>query len=253
MQRTANGVKQEGKQLNPSVARDSAYSSAAGHTLSNLDTFANVVNEWKHLVNYMRQQLEILTDLNLNLREEVVVLTHKEARARHSSHHDWLTGLPNRSLLQDRFHQAMADAKRRRKPLALLLLDLDNFKYVNDKHGHASGDKLLQAVALRLTKGIRGTDSACRYGGDEFVIILPVIDSPPIATALAAEIGRRLCEPYIVDGCHIDMSVSIGVAVYPGDGQTFDGLMKQADIAMYRAKQAGHGTLITEQTREATD
>jgi diguanylate cyclase (GGDEF)-like protein len=130
------------------------------------------------------------------------------------------------------------------------MLDLDEFKRVNDKLGHACGDKLLQAVALRLTTGIRGADTACRYGGDEFVIMLPEIDSPNIATALAVEIGVRLGEPYILDGHKIHMAVSVGVAVYPGDGRSFNDLMRQADIAMYRAKGTGHSTSIIVQPKE---
>jgi diguanylate cyclase (GGDEF)-like protein len=140
----------------------------------------------------------------------------------------------------------MSHVERHHKPLALLMIDLNEFKRVNDKLGHASGDKLLQAVALRLTKGIRGADTACRYGGDEFVIMLPEIDSPDIATALVVEISGRLSEPYIIDGHKIHITVSVGVAVYPGDGQTFDALIKQADVAMYRNKGAGPSTSITE-------
>lgn len=249
-QKATSTAKQNSGRRSPGVARKTASGSATEQALPDLETFAKVIGEWKHLVKSAQHQLEILTDLNIGLRKEITVLVQKEAQARHSAYHDGLTGLPNRSLLQDRFHQARADAKRCRKPLALLLLDLDNFKHVNDKLGHASGDKLLQVVALRLTKGIRGADTACRYGGDEFAIMLPVISSANIATALALEIGRRLGEPYIIDGHRIQMAVSIGVAVYPGDGQTFDSLMKQADIAMYRAKGMGHSTTITEQPRK---
>lgn len=232
------------------VAGKSTPDPVTGQALPDRETFAKVTGESKQLVKSAQHQLEILTDLNIALRKEIAVLVQKEALARHSAYHDGLTGLPNRSLLQDRFQQAMVDAKRSRKPLALLLLDLDNFKHVNDKLGHASGDKLLQAVALRLTKGIRGADTACRYGGDEFVIMLPVLNSPTTATALALEIGRRLGEPYIIDDHCIQMAVSIGVAVYPGNGQTLDSLMKHADSAMYRTKGNGHGTAITEQPRK---
>ena len=217
---------------------------------ADLKTFTKVLGECKQLVKRAQNQIEILAERNACLQHELIELAHKEAHARHLAYHDELTGLPNRSLLQDRFHQAMSQAGRHHKPLALLLLDLDDFKCVNDKLGHASGDKLLRAVAARLTKGIRSADTACRYGGDEFVIMLPEIDSPNIAAVLAVEIGERLSEPYIIDGHEIHTAVSMGVAVYPGDGRTFDDLMKQADIAMYRAKGTGHSTSITEQPKE---
>jgi len=217
---------------------------------ADLKTFTKVLGECQQLVKRAQHQIEILAGRNACLQHELIELAHKEAQARYLAYHDELTGLPNRSLLQDRFHQAMSQAERHHKPLALLMIDLDEFKCVNDKLGHASGDKLLQAVAVRLTKGIRGADTACRYGGDEFVIMLPEIDSPAIAAALAVEIGERLSEPYIIDGHKIHTAVSMGVAVYPGDGRTLEDLMKQADIAMYRAKGTGHGTSITEQPKE---
>jgi diguanylate cyclase (GGDEF)-like protein len=215
-----------------------------------LKTFTKVIGECKQLVKSAQHQIEILADRNASLQHELIELAHKEAQARHLAYHDELTGLPNRSLLQDRFRQAMSLAERHHKPLALLMVDLDEFKRVNDKLGHASGDKLLQAVALRLTKGIRGADTACRCGGDEFVIMLSEIHSPNIATALAVEIGGRLSEPYIIDGHKIHTAASVGIAIYPRDGKTFDDLMKQADIAMYRTKGTGHSTSITEQPKE---
>jgi len=213
-------------------------------------TFIKVIDECRQLVKYARHHIEILAERNIGLQKDLTELVQKEAQTRHLAYHDELTGLPNRSLLQDRFHQAMSLAERHHKPLALLMVDLDEFKRVNDKLGHASGDKLLQAVALRLTKGIRGADTACRCGGDEFVIMLSEIHSPNIATALAVEIGGRLSEPYIIDGHKIHTAASVGIAIYPRDGKTFEALMKQADIAMYRTKGTGHSTSITEQPKE---
>ena len=244
--------KLHGERRSPSAAKKTASGPAAVRAVPapDLKTFTKVIGECRQLVKSAQHQIEILAERNASLQHELVELAHKEAQARYLAYHDELTGLPNRSLLQDRFHQAMSQAERHHKPLALLMVDLDEFKRVNDRLGHASGDKLLQAVTLRLTKGIRGADTVCRYGGDEFVIMLPEIDSPNIAATLAVEIGGRLSEPYIIDGHKIHMAVSVGVAVYPGDGQTFDDLMKQADIAMYRAKGTGHSTSITEQPKE---
>lgn len=215
-----------------------------------LKTFTKITSDCRKLVKSAQHQIEILAGRNASLQHDLTELARKEKRARHLAYHDELTGLPNRSLLQDRYHQAMSQAERHRKPLALLMLDLDDFKRVNDKLGHASGDKLLRAVAVRLIKGIRGADTACRYGGDEFVIMLPEIDSPTIANTLAVEIGGRLSKPYYIDGHKIHITVSVGVALYPGNGRTFDDLMKQADKAMYQIKGTGHSTSITEQPKE---
>jgi len=245
-------TKLHGKRSSLSIVKKPASGPVTVHALPapGLRAFIKEIYACKQLVKSAQHQIEILTERNADLQNELVELTRKEAQARYLAYHDGLTGLPNRSLLQDRFQQVMSQAERHHKPLALLMLDLDEFKRVNDKLGHASGDKLLQAVALRLTKGIRGADTACRYGGDEFAIMLSEIDSPNIATALATEIGGRLSEPYIIDGHKIHTAVSVGVAVYPRDGRTFNDLMKQADIAMYRTKGTGHSTSIVEQPRE---
>lgn len=240
------------KRADSGAARKTASGPIVAHALPapGLRAFIKEIYACKQLVKSAQHQVEILVERNAGLQQELIELARQEAKARYLAYHDGLTGLPNRSLLQDRFQQAMSQAERRHKPLALLMVDLDEFKLVNDRLGHASGDKVLQAVALRLTKGIRGADTACRYGGDEFVIMLPEIDSPDSATALVAEIGKRLSEPYIINGHKIFMAASIGVAIYPGDGRTLDDLMKQADIAMYRAKGTGNSTYIIEQRKE---
>jgi len=241
-----------GERRSPGAAEKPASRRNATRTLPapNLKTITQATGELGQLIRNAQHQIAKLTKQNISLQKELAELAQKEAQTRHLAYHDGLTGLPNRSLLQDRFHQALSQAERHHKPLALLMLDLNEFKRVNDKLGHACGDKLLQAVAERLTKGIRGADTACRCGGDEFVILLSEIDSPNIATTLAVELGWRLSESYIIEGHNIHMAVSVGVAVYPGDGKTFDELMKQADLAMYRAKGTGHSASITELAKE---
>jgi diguanylate cyclase len=234
--RALRDTKSYGERRSPR-ATDTAASGAPG---------ANTGEESGRLIKSARRQIEILTERNIDLQKELAALVKRETQARHLAYHDGLTGLPNRSMLQDRFRQARFQADRHHKPLALLMVGLDELKRVNDKLGHASGDRLLQAVALRLTKGIRGADTACRYGGAEFVIMLPEIDSPMTAAALAAKIGRRLSEPYVVDGHKIHIAVSVGIAVYPRDGRTFHDLMKQVTVAMNRTQGAGHGTAVTE-------
>lgn len=206
--------------------------------------------EGRQQVKSAQHQIKILVEHIARFQEEFIELAQKETQARYLAYHDALTGLPNRNLLQDRFHQAVSQVERKHKALALILLDLNDFKRVNDKLGHASGDKLLQAVAARLIAAIRGTDTACRYGGDEFAIMLPEVDSPKTTGSLAGEVLARVGESYIIDDCEIHITASVGTAVYPADGQTFDDLMKQADIAMYRAKSVGSKTSITALPRD---
>lgn len=183
-----------------------------------------------------RQQIDILTQRNACLERKLAALTQQEMQARYLALHDSLTGLPNRRLLKDRFRQAIAGAMRHRKPLALLLLDVNGFKWVNDKLGHAVGDRLLVSMVQRLTAGIRGGDTACRYGGDEFVLLLSEIDHREAAANVAGKVGTCLAAPYLAGGYRIQMSVSIGAAVYPFDGHTYEALMVYADKAMYRQK-----------------
>jgi diguanylate cyclase (GGDEF)-like protein len=183
-----------------------------------------------------QQQVVLLTETNVRLSELAVRREHEVANVHHFAYHDELTGLPNRALLLDRLGQALVRAKRQHKQLALLLLDLDGFKDVNDRLGHVAGDKLLQRVAERLLSCIRGSDTACRYGGDEFIVLLPEVDDQKRALVVASEIHARLAKPYMVDDYSIAVTASIGVAVYPNDGMSQDDLIKQADVAMYLAK-----------------
>lgn len=229
---------------------DSGHAALRAQKLPDQKTITKTTSASEQPVKNAQHQIEMLTEQNIGLQKELAALAQKEAQARYLAYHDGLTGLANRNMLEERFRHDISLAERHHQPLALLMLDLNEFKRVNDKLGHASGDKLLQAVAERMSKGIRGADTACRCGGDEFVVLLSEVDSPNIATTLAVELGWRLSEPYLIDGYSIHMAVSVGVAVYPGDGQTFDDLMKQADIAMYRAKGTGHSLSITALPKE---
>ncbi|OIQ96422.1 cyclic di-GMP phosphodiesterase Gmr [mine drainage metagenome] len=155
------------------------------------------------------------------------------------AYHDPLTGLPNRLLLQDRFEHAMAYAERAGTRLALLFLDLDNFKNINDSLGHAIGDGLLKEVASRLAECVRETDTISRQGGDEFLVVLPDLNDTDAALPVLAKIMERLQEPFCSDVDELSTSASIGVAIFPDDGGDFETLLKKADMAMYRAKGAG--------------
>ena len=187
-----------------------------------------------------QQQIETLTDSNACLRQKLIRIAKKYAQALHFANHDELTGLANRSLLVDRLKQAMAQSDRQHNQVALLFIDLDKFKSVNDRLGHAAGDKLLQQVAERLAACIRYGDTACRYGGDEFVIMLPEINGQENAAAVTEKIRARLAAPYVLNDNVVAITASIGVAVYRAGEQNYSDLIKQADIAMYIAKAHGN-------------
>ena len=150
--------------------------------------------------------------------------------------YDELTKLPNRRLLRERFTQASILCKRHQKKLALLFLDLDDFKPVNDQLGHVTGDRLLQQVAKRLTECIRASDTACRFGGDEFVVLLTEVnDRGGVLTAVKTVLAH-LSAPYVIDGTSIPLTVSIGVAIHPDDGADYAELLRHSDRLMYRNK-----------------
>lgn len=186
-------------------------------------------------------------DLVACLRRKVIALERELEQAYRCACHDELTGLPNRSLLQDRLDQAIVQAERHRVQVGLLFLDLDGFKAVNDRFGHLMGDELLRQAAGRILESIRKGDTACRYGGDEFVILLAEVDGKRSAMELARKLRDRLTRPYAVDGALVEISASIGLAVYPSDGCSHDDLLRRADITMYLAK-ARNNTPVTIRT-----
>ncbi|MES2637135.1 MAG: EAL domain-containing protein [Pseudomonadota bacterium] len=176
----------------------------------------------------------------------VVVVFHDVSAAKamsmkmaHLAQHDFLTNLPNRVLLNDRIAQAIASADRHGMQLALLFLDLDNFKYINDSLGHATGDKLLQSVAKRLSDCVRGADTVSRQGGDEFIILLPDNKNGKDAALTATKILDEFNLPHLLDNCQLNITTSIGISIYPNDGSDAEMLIKNADTAMYYAKQKG--------------
>lgn len=153
--------------------------------------------------------------------------------------YDALTGLPNRPLLHDRLEGALARARRERGRLAVLYVDLDNFKEVNDRHGHDAGDELLRQVAGRLSAAVRASDTVARLGGDEFVVLLESIHAPDDATMVAGKLATALRQPLRVGAHEIRIRASIGIAIHPGDGGDVVSLLQQADAAMYLAKRTG--------------
>jgi diguanylate cyclase (GGDEF)-like protein/PAS domain S-box-containing protein len=157
----------------------------------------------------------------------------------HSAQHDFLTGLPNRVLLNDRVSQAIALAPRHRKEVAVLFLDLDGFKHINDSLGHPLGDKLLQSIAKRLVDCVRGTDTVSRQGGDEFVVLLSEVEHSEDAAITARRMLHAVAEAHSIDQHDLHVTASIGVSVYPDDGPDAETLIKNADTSMYQAKENG--------------
>ncbi|MDP3846077.1 MAG: EAL domain-containing protein [Pseudomonas sp.] len=184
------------------------------------------------LANDLRETMQ-------RLQQEILRVKHSEANFTHLAQHDALTNLPNRLLVRDRMDQAIGQARRYKKKAALLFLDLDNFKTINDSLGHSAGDELLKEVANRLRGAVREMDTVSRQGGDEFLIVLTDVSDLAAISAVAAHVLEQLAQPFALKGMQIVTSISIGIALYPQDGDEFDLLLKHADIAMYQAKAAG--------------
>jgi len=171
--------------------------------------------------------------------EDITERKKYEEKIQQMAFHDSLTGLPNRKLFSDRLGIVLAQAKRNKKKVGIVMLDLDNFKDVNDTLGHDVGDTLLKAVAERLSVILRKSDTVARFGGDEFVLIFPDMEVIEEAIQVVQKIIDRFNKPFLIDTHQLVVTTSIGIAVYPNDGMDEEILMKNADIAMYQAKQAG--------------
>lgn len=159
--------------------------------------------------------------------------------AKKLANHDALTGLPNRTLLQDRTEQALQKARRSGARVAMLLLDLDNFKTINDSVGHSTGDALLQEVAVRLVQAARALDTVSRQGGDEFIILLPEVSGFEVVGSFAERLLTSIAVPFVHQGSRYDLSASIGISVFPDDSESVESLYRHADSAMYQAKLDG--------------
>ena len=196
-----------------------------------------------HAPAYSNAELEMLEFVATQV---AVSIERKQMLARLKFHalYDQLTSLPNRELFQDRMFSALARAEREQSLLALLYLDLDKFKQINDNFGHNIGDELLQEAAKRLQQAIRQTDTAARFGGDEFVILLEQVTSEATAMQLAENIRLALCQPYQIENRQLSINPSIGVAVYPQHGRVQKELVLNADEAMYLAKKAGGNRVV---------
>jgi len=161
------------------------------------------------------------------------------AQISYMAEHDFLTGLPNRSLLKDRLAQSIVLAKRRGKRVALMYLDLDHFKHINDSLGHAVGDQLLQSAAKRLQACVRDSDTISRQGGDEFVVLLTEVEAVRDAALAAEKVIAAMAAPHLIGGHPLHVTLSIGFSLYPDDGENVETVLRNADTAMYHAKRSG--------------
>jgi diguanylate cyclase (GGDEF)-like protein/PAS domain S-box-containing protein len=190
---------------------------------------------------------------NEHLHAEIADRRQAETRAQHLADHDALTGLPNRRLLEDRLTQALAASQRNRKQTAVMFVDLDRFKNINDSLGHAAGDLVLKECAERLVKQLREVDTICRMGGDEFVVVLPDIKRAADAANVAAKILETVALPFMVEDRELHITPSVGISVFPDDGRDAESLIRNADAAMYHAKETGRANyqFFTEQMNQA--
>jgi diguanylate cyclase (GGDEF)-like protein/PAS domain S-box-containing protein len=177
----------------------------------------------------------------LSLVEDITERVAAEEEVHRLAHHDTLTGLPNRVLLHDRLNQALAGARRHHHSVAVMMVDLDHFKNVNDSLGHRIGDALLQQVAGRIRGRLRETDTVARVGGDEFVLIQTELTDPGDASVMAQTVLELLTRPFVVQGSQLYIDTSIGITLFPQDGADSDLLLRNADLALYRAKREGRG------------
>lgn len=216
------------------------------------------IEKSERIEDKIQDAAEDLSVVNRALQEEVKIrhqledelhTTKEQAEAaRHAAFHDPLTSLPNRALFNDRLEHGLAQARRHGWMLAVMFIDLDGFKRINDTHGHAAGDQLLQAIATRLKQSIRTDDTVSRHGGDEFLYLLLELKDEADAHRVAEKMIRAISQPceLSVDGMVINLAVhpSIGIAIFPRDGTSAEALIKHADSAMYRVKmqRSGHSS-----------
>ena len=179
------------------------------------------------------------------LEHQLAAITEQEQTARRSALHDPLTGLPNRKLAADRLEHGLEQAKRHGRILAVMFMDLNDFKIINDTHGHEAGDSVLRTVAQRLTENTRGDDTVSRLGGDEFLYLMTETESEQDVRSIAEKIGTAIRAPFDIDArggrVNLTITASIGIAVYPQNGATAESLVAHADQAMYRAKRDKSG------------
>ena len=227
------------------VERMVSYRAVKGYPL----IVGTVIPESLYLANLNKNAVGIFVATGLSLIALIIGAFlllrsyRRNAESQYRAHHDVLTELPNRTLFSDRLQQALAVSKRQQSKLAILFVDLDNLKTVNDIYSHNAGDALLKEVAGRMKGCVRDSDTVARLGGDEFVLLLPGVDSETQAFQIAEKIRLALTAPIDVEGVSLSTSASIGIALYPDHGQNETDLINNADIAMYEAKSSGRNQI----------
>jgi diguanylate cyclase (GGDEF)-like protein len=189
------------------------------------------------LARRLQRRLDVAITEREVFRAELDAACRTTEELRNFANHDGLTGLPNRSLLHDRLGLAITQSHRQGSHLAVLFLDLDDFKRVNDSLGHGSGDSLLVELARRVRTSVRAGDTVARFGGDEFIVLLDELSEARDADLVAAKVLDAVQAPYRLDGHEVSIAASLGVSVYPRDGTSSDELLRSADAAMYREKR----------------
>ena len=216
-----------------------------------LEDIHKALEQSAHVEQQVQECADDLHQVNRNLAKEISARQKLEKRLdntaaqeeknRYLAYHDTITGLANRALFNDRIEQALAQSERHERAFAVLFIDLDKFKAINDSFGHGAGDKVLQAVATRLLACVREEDTVSRIGGDEFLCLLMEVNDVADVAHIAEAIGRATAESVPLGETQLKVTASIGIAIYPGDGTTAEALIKNADSSMYRAKQKGEG------------
>lgn len=206
-----------------------------GHKLRALDTGAKDFISKPFDMREFKMRIYNMLEVRL-LYKQLEIYSHEQEKL---ALHDALTGLPNRRLLMDRLELTLSHAQRNKSATALMYLDLDGFKQINDTLGHDAGDILLRMVASQLLSVVRKEDTVARIGGDEFVIVLRDLNHELDLTGLVTKLIKAVAQPCSIHGNDVSITVSVGIAIYPANGDTVETLMRSADLAMYAAKQAG--------------
>jgi len=216
------------------------FANQVSFTIENAELFDQLSRSKEQAEEFQREMQVLNTELERRVAQRTTALADAVKELEHLALHDMLTDLPNRSLVEDRLQQGILIAKREKKVVSFMMIDLNQFKEVNDRHGHEVGDGLLKQVALRLRRVLRQSDTAGRLGGDEFAIVLPSTDAAG-AVKVAKKLVKVFEAPFRIGDKTLNVSCSIGIAVYPEHGEDVANLCRCADVAMYVAKNGGTG------------